>query len=335
MREEIATLRGTSVDGIRQELILLASHPAAAFNFLQDPWGRHTDGVLNSKQVPTWTNDLLHMRRATPDDNDPQQHGELGGKHKDKKSAYALPVLHINCQFTAHRTHMFPIQAIQPQAHHPNQQIGHHPRHQLMPAVLQGKGLRKTFTLQLKQCKIQAELRSKAVAYVFKTAHSIVQMTMLSSVNEDAPNPQLPKISNLTPAAAPASESEPDPEPQPEDDVAMYNSSDEGQKQSVTELYLMSRSPAGLLREGWCIRVYAAENIRDAFEQLREQTELHGEAAALRRRQLDQRLLKQGLTQSFLTFYGDCFAKERKVGRDLSEVKLDLKMTTLKPLHTH
>ncbi|XP_035663387.1 uncharacterized protein LOC118407075 [Branchiostoma floridae] len=45
--------------------------------------------------------------------------------------------------------------------------------------------------------KIQAEVRAKAVADVFKSAHSIVQETMLSSVDEEAPNPQLPKISNL------------------------------------------------------------------------------------------------------------------------------------------
>eukprot|EP00058_Branchiostoma_floridae_P018891 XP_002604380.1 hypothetical protein BRAFLDRAFT_73366 [Branchiostoma floridae] len=45
---------------------------------------------------------------------------------------------------------------------------------------------------------IQAEVRWKAVADVFKSAHSIVQKTILSSVDEEAPNPQLPKISYLT-----------------------------------------------------------------------------------------------------------------------------------------
>eukprot|EP00058_Branchiostoma_floridae_P025112 XP_002610602.1 hypothetical protein BRAFLDRAFT_65792 [Branchiostoma floridae] len=46
-------------------------------------------------------------------------------------------------------------------------------------------------------------------------------------------------------------------------------------------------------------------------------------------------MLKRDLTQSFVSFYGDCFAKERKEGRDLSEVKVDLKLTTLKPLHAN
>ncbi|XP_066293786.1 zinc finger protein 22-like [Branchiostoma lanceolatum] len=45
--------------------------------------------------------------------------------------------------------------------------------------------------------KIQAEVRQKAVADVSKSAHTIVQETMLANVDDTAPNPELPRISNL------------------------------------------------------------------------------------------------------------------------------------------
>ncbi|KAI8508520.1 hypothetical protein Bbelb_136190 [Branchiostoma belcheri] len=45
--------------------------------------------------------------------------------------------------------------------------------------------------------KIQAEVRAKAKDDVFKSAHAIVQETMLANVDDTAPNPELPRISNL------------------------------------------------------------------------------------------------------------------------------------------
>ncbi|CAH1271088.1 ZNF782 [Branchiostoma lanceolatum] len=45
--------------------------------------------------------------------------------------------------------------------------------------------------------KIQAEVRKKALADVSKSAHTIVKETMLANVDETAPNPELPRISNL------------------------------------------------------------------------------------------------------------------------------------------
>ncbi|XP_078603877.1 uncharacterized protein LOC144877706 [Branchiostoma floridae x Branchiostoma japonicum] len=45
--------------------------------------------------------------------------------------------------------------------------------------------------------KIQAAVRAKAVDDVFKSAHSIVQETLLENVDQSAPNPELPRIANL------------------------------------------------------------------------------------------------------------------------------------------
>eukprot|EP00058_Branchiostoma_floridae_P024408 XP_002609898.1 hypothetical protein BRAFLDRAFT_125987 [Branchiostoma floridae] len=49
----------------------------------------------------------------------------------------------------------------------------------------------------LTNVKIQAEVRAKAVEDVFKSAYTIVQETLLAMVDETAPNPGLPRISNL------------------------------------------------------------------------------------------------------------------------------------------
>eukprot|EP00058_Branchiostoma_floridae_P026665 XP_002612156.1 hypothetical protein BRAFLDRAFT_88895 [Branchiostoma floridae] len=45
--------------------------------------------------------------------------------------------------------------------------------------------------------KIQAAVRVKAVDDVFKSAHSIVQETLLANVDQSAPNSELPRIGNL------------------------------------------------------------------------------------------------------------------------------------------
>ncbi|KAI8522169.1 hypothetical protein Bbelb_019230 [Branchiostoma belcheri] len=45
--------------------------------------------------------------------------------------------------------------------------------------------------------QIQAEVKAKAKDDVFKSAHAIVQETMLANVDDTAPNPELPRISNL------------------------------------------------------------------------------------------------------------------------------------------
>ncbi|CAH1268946.1 Hypp4042 [Branchiostoma lanceolatum] len=42
-------------------------------------------------------------------------------------------------------------------------------------------------------------------------------------------------------------------------------------------------------------------------------------------------LLKRDLQQSFISHYADCFAKERKTGHDIKDVKVDLKLSMLKP----
>ncbi|CAH1274769.1 Hypp9314 [Branchiostoma lanceolatum] len=45
--------------------------------------------------------------------------------------------------------------------------------------------------------QIRAEVREKALGDIFKSAHTIVQETMLENFDETAPNPGLPSISNL------------------------------------------------------------------------------------------------------------------------------------------
>ncbi|CAH1233204.1 Hypp647 [Branchiostoma lanceolatum] len=42
-------------------------------------------------------------------------------------------------------------------------------------------------------------------------------------------------------------------------------------------------------------------------------------------------LLKRDLQQCFISHYADCFAKERKTGHDIKDVKVDLKLSMLKP----
>ncbi|KAI8522099.1 hypothetical protein Bbelb_018530 [Branchiostoma belcheri] len=46
-------------------------------------------------------------------------------------------------------------------------------------------------------------------------------------------------------------------------------------------------------------------------------------------------LLKRDLKASFVKFYADTFARERKEGREVANVKVDLKLSTLKPLHAN